>query len=128
MNHHPPETEESLESDAVWKLLDQSPPVTASGRFTGDVVRAACLSVKDDFWWQKLLSPTRLAGLVAATGLTCAVIFLVDSWEKDHSPTTPLDPAYLEEIQEVVETETLIAAVDHLDDFSDMELASLIGF
>ena len=102
--------------------------MTASGRFTDDVVRAARLSVKENFGWLKLLSPTRMAGLVAATGLTCAVIFLVGSWEKNHLPTTPLDSAYLEEIQEVVETETLIAAVDHLDDVSDVELASLIGF
>ena len=31
-------------------------------------------------------------------------------------------------IQEIAEAETLIAAVDHLEDFSDNELVSLIGF
>lgn len=31
-------------------------------------------------------------------------------------------------IQDIAETETLLAAVDHLDDFSDNELVSLIGF
>jgi hypothetical protein len=31
-------------------------------------------------------------------------------------------------IQDIADSETLIAAVDHLDEFSDTELVSLIGF
>ena len=42
--------------------------------------------------------------------------------------TTIADSVQAAEIQDIAETETLIAAVDHLDDFSDTELVSLIGF
>ncbi len=33
-----------------------------------------------------------------------------------------------DQIQEIAETEALLTAVDHLDQFSDVELVSLIGF
>jgi hypothetical protein len=39
-----------------------------------------------------------------------------------------LDSPQAVAIQDIAETETLIAAVDHLEDFSDRELISLIGF
>jgi hypothetical protein len=39
-----------------------------------------------------------------------------------------LDTDRAAEIQDIAETETLIAAVDHLDEFSDTELVTLIGF
>jgi hypothetical protein len=39
-----------------------------------------------------------------------------------------LDSQQASKIQDIAETETLITAVDQLDDFSDTELVSLIGF
>ncbi len=44
------------------------------------------------------------------------------------APLAALQSAQAVAIQEIAETETLIAAADHLDDFSDKELISLIGF
>ena len=128
MNREPFETDKSWESDAVWQLLDQAPPRTACARFTDDTVRAARLSNVSP-WWKRLLSPAPLAGLAAATA-ACA--FAVLALTGPNSATQPqiavLDSPQANAIQEVAETETLIAAVDQLDDFSDNELVSLIGF
>ncbi len=123
MNRNSPPSDDSWESDAVWKLLDQAPPKSAGARFADDTVRAARLAEETKPWWSRLLSPAPLAGFAAATAaLTFAVISLVGT-------TTPsLDSPQAVAIQDIAETETLIAAVDQLDDFSDNELVSLIGF
>lgn len=128
MNRNSPPPDDSWESDAVWQLLDQAPPKTAGARFTDDTVRAARLSIVSP-WWKRLLSPAPLAGLAAATG---AFAFAVLSLTGPESVTQPqiviVDSPQAIAIQEFAETETLIAAVDQLDDFSDKELVSLIGF
>jgi hypothetical protein len=131
MNRQPHHSDESWENDAVWKLLDQAPPATASPRFVDDTVRAARLAGQPVSWWKRLLAPAPLAGLAAATA---AVVFAVISLFPDTASQTGgsqiamTDPAGFAEIQEIAEAETLICAVDHLDDFSDVELVSLIGF
>lgn len=76
-----------------------------------------------------MLSPAPLAGFAAATAaLTFAVISLVGTTTPSGSQTAVLDSQQAVAIQDIAETETLIAAVDQLDDFSDNELVSLIGF
>lgn len=130
MSRIPHQSNESWENDAVWKLLDQAPPATASPRFADDTVRAARLLGQPVSWWKRLLTPAPLAGLAAATA---AVVFAVISLSSDPAPNTSsqtamTDPAGFAEIQEIAETETLISAVDDLDKFSDVELVSLIGF
>ena len=110
MNRKPSQTDESWETDAVWKLLDQAPPATAGPRFVDNTMRAARLANQRRSWWKLLLSPVPLAGLAAASAaIVISVVSLLP-----HAP------------QPV--TQTLIAAADHLDDFSDTELVSLIGF
>jgi hypothetical protein len=130
MNRHPHQSDESWENDAVWKLLDQAPPATASPRFADDTVRAARLAGQPVSWWKRLLAPAPLAGLA---GATAAVVFAVISLSSDTAPdassqTVMADPAGFAEIQEIAETEALISAADDLDKFSDVELVSLIGF
>jgi hypothetical protein len=131
MNRKPSNTDESWESDAVWKLLDQAPPTTASPRFVENTVRAARLAGQADAWWKRFLSPAPLAGFAAATA---AVVFTVISLsgpasESNQAAAAPaFDSEQAAAIQEIAETETLIAAVDHLEDFSDHELVTLIGF
>jgi hypothetical protein len=127
MNRKPLHTDDSWENDAVWKLLDQTPPATAGPRFVDDTVRAARLAGQAGPWWKRLLSPIPLAGLA---GATAALVFSVVSLlaPSTESGTGIADSAQAAEIQDIAETETLIAAVDHLDDFSDTELVSLIGF
>jgi len=127
MNRPPHHSDESWENDAVWKLLDQAPPATASPRFVDDVVRAARLAGQPAPWWKALVSPAPVSGLAAATA---AVVFAVLSLS--HTDPTPAPPpiaaANFAEIQEIAETEALLSAVDDLDKFSDVELVSLIGF
>ncbi len=128
MNRNTPPPDDSWESDAVWQLLDQAPPKSAGARFADDTVRAARLSVTPS-WWSRLLSPVPLAGLAAATAaLAFAVVSLTGPAPSSSVQTAVLDSPQAVAIQEIAETETLIAAVDQLDDFSDNELVSLIGF
>jgi hypothetical protein len=71
-----------------------------------------------------------LAGLA---GATTALVFSVSSW---FGPTPAavdqtaavLDSPQAAEIQDIAETEVLIAALDHMDAYSDNELVTLIGF
>lgn len=124
MNRNAQAPDNSWETDAVWQLLDQAPPATAGPRFVDDTVRAMRLAVDEKPWWKRLFSPAPLAGLAAASaGLAFAIVSLT-------GPTSTSTQESSQEIaiQEIAETETLIAAVDQLDDFSDTELATLIGF
>ncbi len=129
MNRNSLPPDDSWESDAVWKLLDQAPPKAAGARFADDTVRAARIPVTAKPWWSRLFSPIPLGGLAAATA---ALAFAVISWIGP-APVPGIETAMHDSpqavvIQEIAEAETLIAAVDHLEDFSDHELVSLIGF
>ena len=129
MNRQSTPPDDSWENDAVWKLLDQATPVTASARFADDVVRAARLSRPGNSWWLRLLSPAPLAGLAAAAA--AVAISFSGVFTPAARPATEMariDSRQADDIQEIAETETLIAAADHLDAFSDNELVSLIGF
>jgi hypothetical protein len=128
MSRQPHQSDESWENDAVWKLLDQAPPATASPRFADDTLRAARIAGQPAAWWKRLLTPAPLAGLAAATAAVVITALSVSRTAPDSGQTTSADPAGFTEIQEIAETETLISAADHLDDFSDVELVSLIGF
>lgn len=126
---HSTPPDDSWESDAVWQLLDQAPPKSASAQFTADTVRAARLAATIRPWWSRLLSPAPLAGLAAATAaLAFAIVSLVGPAQVPESPVAMLDSPQAIALQDIAETETLIAAADQLDDFSDSELVGLIGF
>lgn len=121
--------DDSWESDAVWKLLDQAPPKVAGPRFVDNTLRAARLAGPARPWWQRLFAPVPLAGLAAtATAVAIAVLSL------NHSPNRTVEPAVANSeesfagIQELAEAEVLSTAVDNLDDFTDNELVCLIGF
>ncbi len=129
MNRHAQTPDHSWENDAVWKLLDAAAPITAGPRFVDDTLRAMRLAADEKPWWQRLLSPAPLAGLAAATAaLAFAIVPLTRLAPVTVVPVATQESSQAVAIQEIAETETLIAAVDHLDDFSDTELATLIGF
>ena len=128
MNRQPHHSDESLENDAVWKLLDQAPPASASPRFADDTVRAARLASQDSPWWSRVLAPLPLAGLAAAAACVIAILSLQNDTPASDRRVVAVDSNAFAEIQEIAETETLISAVDDLDKFSDVELVSLIGF
>lgn len=130
MNRQPLQNDESWENDPVWKLLDQAPPATAGPRFVDDTVRAARLAGQAAPWWKRVFTPAPLAGLAAATAAcVIAVISLRnDTPAADGSHGAAVDSNAFAEIQEIAETEILLSATEDLDEFSDMELVSLIGF
>lgn len=129
MNRKPLEPDDSWEIDSVWKLLDHVTPVCPSPRFVDDTVRAARLADQTSPWWKRLFTPAPLAGLAATAA---AVVFTVISLHGPGNPpashTAMIDTSQTAEIQDIAEAQTLIAAVAQLDDFSDSELVSLIGF
>jgi len=129
MNRKPSQTDESWETDAVWKLLDQAPPATAGPRFVDNTMRAARLANQRRSWWKLLLSPVPLAGLAAASAaIVISVVSLLPHAPQPVTQSAQVDAKQAAAIQDIAQTETLIAAADHLDDFSDTELVSLIGF
>jgi hypothetical protein len=126
-NAHPPD--DSLESDAVWKLLDQAPPVEAGPRFAADTVRAARLTgAPRAAWWQRFISPIPLATMAAAmAALALAVLSIHPSTSLTSAPIAANNDEAFASIQELAEAEVLSAVVDNLDRFTDTELVCLIG-
>lgn len=129
MNRKPLQNDDSWENDPVWKLLDASPPATASARFADDTVRAARLAGQPAPWWKRVFAPAPLAGLAAATAACVIAVVSLRHQSPDVSDHTALaNSNAFAEIQEIAETEILLSATDDLNEFSDYELVSLIGF
>jgi hypothetical protein len=136
MNQPTPPPDDSWESDAVWKLLDQAAPAVPRASFADDVVRMAKLMPAPAPWWKRLIAPAPIAGFAAATaaiaftfsyfGRTDTDITLDGSSLAVVEPPAQADP--FADIQEIAETETLMAAADHLEAYSDQELVNLVGF
>lgn len=137
MNHSSPPPDDSWESDTVWKLLDEATPMTPRASFADDVVRMAKLEHAPAApWWRRFLSPAPIAGFATAAAAVLLGVFLLNqtpSVKSSHDdsltlaePADHADP--YEDLQDLAETEMLIAAADHLDSFSDRELGDLIGF
>ncbi|MBK1881375.1 hypothetical protein JIN85_03045 [Luteolibacter pohnpeiensis] len=137
MNRSSLPTDDSWENDAVWMLLDQATPQSPSARFVDDTVREARLEGSPSPWWRQLFGPLQMgiAGTVTAAAAVAIGIFVVSK-----SPTAPapvpvakqvvINPASanIAAIEDIAETEVLISAVDRMDDYSDHELVTLIGF
>ncbi len=130
MKRHDTSHEDAWENDAVWKLLDQSPAPTPSPRFVDDTVRAARLAGIALPWWKCLLGPHVGLKSLAGGAVAAAVALVFTLFQPSGSEPTPVitHSANAAHIEEIAETETLIAAMDHMDAFSDTELVSLIGF
>lgn len=127
---NPTPNDDSWESDAVWKLLDQAAPVAVRTKFIDDTVRAARLLGETKPWWKWVFSPVPLSGFAGATVaiIFSAVTFFSPAPALPASQNTVAITIQAANIQEIAETETLIVAADHLENFSDKELVSLIGF
>lgn len=122
-------SDDSWESDAVWKLLDQVKPPAASPRFVQDTVRAAKLMTDEEPLWKRWFVPASVGGLLAVSAAITIAVIQFDTASvsipevAEHVPVSETFAA----IQDAAETEALLGAADHLDDFSDNELVSLIG-
>ena len=94
MNHNPLPPDDSWESDAVWRLLDQSPMKTASARFAADTVCLARLAVDDAPWWSRLFAPAPIAGLAGVTAaLSFAAFFWLGPMSESDAPLAALQSA-----------------------------------
>lgn len=115
------------ENDALWELLGSATRVEAGPRFVEQTVRAARALETPEPWWKRILAPAPLTGLATS----CAMIaFAWVIWPAADVSTQVIASGQdrAAEIAEIADTETLIAAVEHMDNFSDNELVTLIGF
>jgi len=129
MNRNPLPEDESWESDAVWKLLDEAPPASAGPRFVDDVMRAVRLEEPPQPWWKRVFAPLPVAGLTTAAAAIALAVHSLSVPSPVTAPVAVKPPTEsFAEVQAAADTEVLVAAADHLDQFSDNELASLIGF
>ncbi len=121
---------DDLEKDPLWSLLRESPAHRPGCRFATDVVRAARLSAPAKPWWSRALIPLGAGGLLAGTAALVMLALSLFSETPGGSEVAVVVPAHesLSDIQDGFETEVLIAVADHLADYSDDELVSLIGF
>lgn len=119
------------EDDATWKLLGKAAPTEVRSRFTDDAVRAVKLLPEADPWFTKVSFFASWAA-VAACGVFAVSFFLNENDRGESSAPVVAEVAEeqqdWESMEEMADAEMLLAAVDHLDQFSDQELVSLIGF
>jgi len=114
--------------DKTWQLLGKAAPKLASARFADDVVRAVRLLPEADPIWPQILKFSRWS-LVAACVVLAASIFI------DPVKTSPNKGLVVEDhktqweqIENAAQAELLAAAVEHMDEFSDQDLITMIGF
>jgi len=128
------EVDSDLHDDPIWDLLRQSPGVSASPQFADRVMRrirtqdASALSGVAA-WWQSLFAPKVLCscGAAAAIALGSYVAVTVVP-EPQGTVVVQHDVDEFASLEEVANQELLLAATDHLNDFSDTELVSLISY
>jgi hypothetical protein len=141
--------EDELTSDPVWDLLRKSAstmanpsfanpsfanPSFANPSFADRVLRAVRQQEKPQTLLQRLFAPPALSysltGLAtAAAALALAAVFFVKPHVNSGTAKSKI-PSIDEfaDLDEVASQEMLSAATDHLNEFSDTELVSLIGF
>lgn len=121
--------EQDVSQDPVWDLLRQSPSVPVSPVFADRVMRAVrqAEAQPTPFGARSYAVLGSVAAMAAALTIAAVVFFLPEPAQTvvEHRPEPPDAFATLDE---VASQEMLLAATDHLGEFSDTELVSLIGF
>lgn len=127
--------QDELSHDPIWDLLRQSPSVDASPAFADRVLRAVRHQEHEQApsFWQKLISTpvwarSALAGTALASVAALAIFALPNAGSFESSVTQMSGVDEFAVMDEVASQEVLLAATDHLNEFSDLELVSLIGF
>ena len=71
----------------------------------------------------------RASAAAALVAISCALFYLPKSTEVAQISTlTPVETEVFSQLDEVASQELLLVATDHLNEFSDSELVTLIGF
>lgn len=119
-----------FEKDPLWDLLRQSPATRPSPHFADRVLRAVRTEEPAKPWWSRLVLPLSIGSALAGAAAVVAVVFTLQSDPTPSSGTVvQIAPdSSLADLQEDYETEVLLAASDHLGQYSDEELVSMIGF
>lgn len=119
-----------LDKDPVWDLLRQSPSSRPGPNFAANVARAARLAEPAKPWWSPIWIPASLGAALAGGVALVAVVVTLRTEPNSGNPVLTAVPAdsSLADLQENYEAEVLLAASDHLADYSDEELVTLIGF
>lgn len=123
-----PHSEYDVSRDPVWDLLRQSPAVKVSPDFADRVIKAARTAERPSPFWARSYTVAASVAAMAAALVIAAVLVLLP----DPAPTIVAQPAEpvdaFATLDEVAHQEMLLAATDHLGEFSDTELVTLIGF
>lgn len=121
--------EQNVALDPVWDLLRRSPSSPVSAGFADRVVMAARQSDArtSPFWSRTRLMVSAASGMAAIFAIAAMVMVLPDPVPV-MVQQPPDAPDAFASLDEVASQEMLLAATDHLGEFSDTELVSLIGF
>lgn len=120
-----------FEKDPVWDLLRQTAAHRPGPNFAADVVRAARMQPPAKPWWSRLLIPASVGSVLAGAAALVTVMLTLQSNPTGESPmiahNPPADVTWTD-LQDDAETEVFLTAAEHLSDYSDEELASMMGF
>jgi hypothetical protein len=119
---------QDVSHDPVWDLLRQSPAAKVSPDFADRVIQATRTAERpSSFWARSYRVVTAVGAMAAALTIAAVLIFLPEPAETIVAqPAEPVDA--FATLDEVAHQEVLLAATDHLGEFSDTELVTLIGF
>lgn len=117
------EQDKTWEHDPVWELLRKADAPVASADFTAQVME----KIHAVAWWKKTSLLGTAAGLAAAALLVFTFMQDTQSAAKASALAADKDDAF-SELQDVADSEILIAAAENPEHFSDSELVTLVGF
>ncbi len=130
-NQQAPDQDE-LAADPVWDLLRKSPTVQVSPQFADRVLRAVRLQETPQPWWSRAFALpmwVRASAATAVVAIACGLFYLPKSPDAiEIVALTPVETEAFSHLDEVANQELLLVATDHLNEFSDSELVTLIGF
>lgn len=127
----PSNADAAWENDPVWALLRQSPPVSADAGFADRVMaglrdETAQHSTRNHFGSRMLRYALPIAAAAACIVATVLMTRPAPEATIVSHPTT--EENAFADLDEATNQELLLAATDHLHEFSDTELVTLIGF
>lgn len=119
--------EQDVAHDPVWDLLRQSPATPVSAGFADRVLVAARHTPQGSPFWSRGVAVLSAVTAMAAALVIAAVIHFLPQQGEPTIVQSPQTADAFASLDEVASQEVLLAATDHLGEFSQTELVSLIG-